>query len=278
MVAPVVVGGQGPFPFIVDTGANRTALSQMLAVRLGLTPKGSGEVHSVYGVATAPIVAAQRLTYGPLALSSRDMPLIDGVVLGGEAGLLGVDSMHDQRLKMDFEQRCIEITASNTPFQHGGWTMVRGQLRFGNLVVVRGTVHGVGVNILIDTGSDSTLANFAFRDRLAHILHTDVEGARAVRAYTMGEPVVLHDALLIPSMMIGGIQIDHVKAYIGDFHIFHVWGLTDEPTLLIGMDVLSQTRAITIDFGHATVYFRLRQRMVTGSRIPGATGAMTITP
>ena len=43
VVAPVSVNGQGPFRFIVDTGANRSVLSQGLVERLGLTPEGQGE-------------------------------------------------------------------------------------------------------------------------------------------------------------------------------------------------------------------------------------------
>jgi hypothetical protein len=44
----------------------------------------------------------------------------------------------------------------------------------------------------------------------------------------------------------------------------------DEPALLIGMDVLSQTRAIAIDYERATVHFRLRSPIRTGSRLPSA--------
>ena len=270
MVAPVLVAGRGPFRFIVDTGANRTALSRELARQLGLTPIGTGEVHSVHGVAVAPMVAAQMLNYGSLTLASRDMPLIEGAVLAGEAGLLGVDSMRDQRLRMDFERKCIEIESSEAPFRRAGWTAVHGEVRFGHLVVIRGRIRAQAVNILIDTGSDSTLANVALRDQLANqIRTTDLRGDTFARAYTMGEPVVLHSAILIPSMHIGGVEVDHVTAYVGDFHIFQLWDLVHEPTLLIGMDVLSQTRSIAIDFSRGSVYFRLRPRPTTGTRLPG---------
>src|SRR5262249_55504949 len=43
VVAPISVNGQGPFRFIVDTGANRSVLSQALSDQLGLTVHGSGE-------------------------------------------------------------------------------------------------------------------------------------------------------------------------------------------------------------------------------------------
>jgi hypothetical protein len=50
--------------------------------------------------------------------------------------------------------------------------------------------------------------------------------------------------------------VDGVKAYVGDFHIFDLWGLRDEPTLLIGMDVLARSREMAIDYQHGVVHFR----------------------
>lgn len=266
MVAPVLVSGQGPFPFVVDTGANRTALSRVLAQRLGIAPIGTGEVHSVYGVASAPIVAPQNLVYGPLALASDNMPLIEGEVLGGEAGLLGVDSMRDRRLRMDFDAHCIEITPSRTPFLHRDWNVVRAQLRFGNLVVIRGHVRNRTINVLIDTGSDSTLANPALRTLLGSGV-TEAPIAPS-SAYGATERALLRSVIRIPSLRMGDVQVSSVIAFVGDFHIFHVWGLDSEPTLLLGMDALTQTRALMIDFGYSTVYFQLRPTDI--SHMPGA--------
>ena len=51
-----------------------------------------------------------------------------------------------------------------------------------------------------------------------------------------------------------------MNAYIGDFHIFDFWGLQDEPTMLIGMDVLARSREMAIDYEQGVVYFRKRPR------------------
>jgi hypothetical protein len=37
--------------------------------------------------------------------------------------------------------------------------------------------------------------------------------------------------------------------------------MTEEPTLLIGMDVLSVTRGVAIDFARGSVHFRLHDRV-----------------
>ena len=273
LVAQVYVSGQGPFPFIIDTGANRTAISRELAQRLGLAPIGAGEVNSVYGIATAPMVAAQRLDYASLPLlTNDDMPLIAGEVLAGQAGLLGVDSMASKRLRMDFERQCIEISAAVNRFDRGGWTMVPGSLRFGSLIVVEGLVQRRRVNVLIDTGSDATLANLAFANQFARTIHFNPQGRTETRAYTMGDPVILTTAAIIPSLQIGDVEVGNITAYIGDFHVFQLFNMITEPTLLIGMDVLSRTRAIVMDFSDGSVYFKLRPTLITGSRIPVTMG------
>ncbi len=268
MVAPMLVNGDGPFRFIVDTGANRSAISSAVAERLGLTPVGMGEVHSVGGVITAPLAEVETLRYGGLELGGGTVPIVEGTVLAGEEGLLGVDGMTGRRLRIDFERRCIEIASAERAMPRRGWTTIPGELRFGHLVVVEGRIRGQSVNVLIDTGSDSTLANPAFRNQL-HGLRVSPERTDYARAYTAGTPIVLDTAVLIPRLSMGDVEISGITAYVADFHIFRLWGFVDEPALLIGMDVLTRTRALAIDYERASVHFRLHDRVRTGSRMRG---------
>jgi predicted aspartyl protease len=269
MVAPMMVNGVGPFRFIVDTGANRSAISQELATRLGLTPIGTGDVHPVSGVIVAPMTNVDTFHYGGVNLNATsEVPIVQGAVLGGEAGLLGVDGMRGRRLRVDFDNRCIEISSAGTPFpRRRGWETIHGELRFGHLLVIQGSIRGQAINVLIDTGSDSTLANPAFRDQLRSGIRVSRDRTDYARAYTAGTPIVMESAVLIPRFSMGGVQITGITAYVADFHIFRLWEFDDEPAILIGMDVLSQTRSIAIDYQRATVHFRLRDPVRTGSRL-----------
>ena len=267
VVAPVRVNGQGPFRFIVDTGANRSVLSQALATQLGLTPNGIGEVHSVHGVAPAPLVEVHSLRYGDLALGGAELPMLNAGVLAGEQGLLGVDGMSGRRLRMDFERNCIEILPSRDARRLRGWAAIPGELRFGHLVVVRGSVNGVRVNLLVDTGSDSTLANNALREALnARIRDTQVRIDFAI-GVAPTRPVILERAMFLPRMRVGDLEVRNITAFVGDFHIFRIWDLVEEPTLLIGMDVLSQARGLAIDYERGTVYLHVRDDLRFGTRL-----------
>jgi predicted aspartyl protease len=268
MVAPVMVNGYGPFRFIVDTGANRSAVSQQVAERLGLVTNGDGDVHTVHGVTRAPLVGVDSLHFGQLPLASADMPVLHGPMLAGEEGLLGVDGLRGRRLRMDFEHRCIEISPSQPTRRRHGWTLVPGELRFGHLVVVEGRIGDETIAVMIDTGSDSTLANVALRNRLRAHVRIDEESTANARAYTAGTPIVLDNAVIVPRFSLGDVEVRNITAYVGDFHIFRLWDLIDQPALLIGMDVLSQTRALIIDYQEADVFFRLHSVARTGSRLP----------
>jgi predicted aspartyl protease len=255
IVAPILVNGQGPFRFIVDTGANRSVLSNSLAARLGLAADGHGPVHSVHGVVTAPLVRVESLRYGEVALANGEVPMLGGPVLAGEHGLLGVDGMVDRLLVLDFRRDCIEILPSRNLMQlrGRGWTALPGQLRFGHLIVVRGRIEGVDINVLIDTGSDTSLANNALREAI----HARRARRHRGEASTIAEPVMLDDAVVLPRIALSTLEVRDVIAFVGDFHIFGLWGLQSEPTLLLGMDVISQTDALAIDYGRSTVHFRI---------------------
>lgn len=266
VVAPVTVNGQGPFRFIVDTGANRSVLSESLATRLGLTPEGTDQVHSVHGVTTAPLVTVDSLHYGGVSLNTAALPMLSGNVLAGEHGLLGVDGMSGRRLRMDFERNCIEIVLSRDARRLRGWSTIQGQMRFGHLVIVRGSINGIRVNLLLDTGSDTSLANVALRDVMNVRLRHRPRQEQTI-AYAAGQSVVLEHSILIPRMMMGELEIRNVTAYVDDFHVFRIWDLTSEPALLIGMDVLSQAQGLAIDYGRGTVHLHVRDPLRFGTRL-----------
>jgi predicted aspartyl protease len=256
-VALININGQGPFRFIIDTGANRSVLSQALATRLGLAPAGVGVVHSIDGEQPATLVNVESLSFGALRLSRGETPVLDGPMLDGEHGLLGVDGMAGRLLHIDFTKHCVEIYESAAQMPMQGWQSAPAQMRFGTMLMVPGEIMDVHVNVLIDTGSDISLANQSFRDALRKVAAHTIEYHNG-HAFTFGRPIVLEERVWTPTLRLGHTVVEGVNAYIGDFHIFDFLGLQDEPTLLIGMDVLARSREMAIDYEHGVVYFRKR--------------------
>ena len=99
------VSGPGTFRFLVDTGADRTAISRDLAKRLSLAPGTTGVAshhrRRVHG---------RRRPMFPISSSRKrpqnvvDAPLLDSSNMGAD-GILGVDSLRSQRVQFDFGTR-----------------------------------------------------------------------------------------------------------------------------------------------------------------------------
>ena len=258
-VALIDINGQGPFRFILDTGANRSVISQALATRLGLSQSGVGLVHSVDSAELAVLVNVESLSFGTLHLSGGETPVLDGPMLGSEHGLLGMDGMAGRLLHVDFTKNCVEIYEHAAPMSMKGWLSVPARMRFGSMLMIEGAIMGVRVNVLLDTGSDISLANERFREALLGVGARSVE-YRNGHAFTAGRPIVLARRVWTPRLFLGHTVVESVNAYIGDFHIFDLWGLQDEPTLLIGMDVLAHAREMAIDYEKGVVFFRKQPR------------------
>ena len=102
MTVPVRLSGAGPFRFMVDTGADRTAISRQLAARLKLVGGTSASLHSVAGVSTVETALVPELQLSRKSVKVIDAPLLDSEHMGAD-GILGVDSLRSQRIQFDFE-------------------------------------------------------------------------------------------------------------------------------------------------------------------------------
>jgi len=253
--APVYINGMGPFHFIVDTAANRSAISARLAAQLGLPVAGAGEVHAMGGPFTAPMAQVRTLRAGVIQSSDIEMPVIADDALGSADGLLGVEDMAGRQLTMDFENERILIEHARQPVSRRDWSTVEARRRFGNLIVAQARIEGVPVRVVIDTGAQASIANTALRDELVRLGRARTDPAR-IRTLTVGGPIVLDQLMFIPRLTIGGaVDVSNVTAGVGDPYVFTLWELHDEPALLLGMDVLGQSRAMVIDYERNRVHF-----------------------
>lgn len=108
MTVPVRIGDAGPFRFVIDTGAQNTVLSTALAERLSLRPEGRATLVSVAGVQSVPTVRIDEIGLGRRTFNGLVAPLLDQRDLGAD-GMIGVDSLQDQRVLIDFTTNLIAI-------------------------------------------------------------------------------------------------------------------------------------------------------------------------
>ena len=83
--APVFINGHGPFRLVVDTGANSTAITQAVALRVGAPILASTmRVLGVTGSSIVPGMHVESIEVGDLWLDRRRLAIVDDVFGGAE--------------------------------------------------------------------------------------------------------------------------------------------------------------------------------------------------
>jgi predicted aspartyl protease len=109
VLVPALVNGSGPYLFVLDTGANRSAISSALAERLSLRPVAVTEIVTSSGSAMGSVVKLQSISLG-----SRDAPDVLTAVLAMESlkdvhakadGIIGQDVLVDAHYTLDYRQK-----------------------------------------------------------------------------------------------------------------------------------------------------------------------------
>jgi len=256
MLAPVTINGQGPFQFLMDTGANISCVSRALADKLDLTPGPSARVHTVVGVRDRPSVVIDQLQVGSRSRKSVKAPSLPFSTSDVD-GVLGVDWLKGQRLVLGFKTKSLEITKSREDRPEEGQVIVPARRRLGQLTIVDADLNGVRISAMIDSGAQTTLCNAPLRKL---VVDAETRKGRSVEHQQVkletlaGEP--FHGELLyLPFVRLGGLHLGNVPVVYADMHVFDIWGLKDSPALVIGMDLLAQFEEVALDFGRSAVKF-----------------------
>jgi predicted aspartyl protease len=257
MLAPVNINGQGPFNFLLDTGANVSCVSNRLMQRLSLISGESAPVHTVVGVRDRPIVTLDRLQVGPRKRKNVRAPALP--IKGPEVdGVLGVDWLKGQRLVLDFKGKTLEITKSrNDESQPGKAVVVPARRRKGQLTIVDADLSGKRISAIIDSGAQGTLCNGKLRDlvRASERRAGRHEPPRWVKMETLAGESFTGESIFLPFLRLGGLHLGNVGVTYADMHVFDIWDLKDSPALVIGMDLLQQFDQVSLDFGRSQVRF-----------------------
>jgi predicted aspartyl protease len=252
VLAPVMVNGQGPFRFILDTGANRAVLSPRVLAGLRLQLAADGPtvaVHGVTGTALLPAVRIDELRAGEMVLArDQNVPVLSQTVLADADGILGIEGLRSARIDIDFvEDRVSIVKSSGRQAARSGFLTIDVSLQHGGLIVVPGRVGKVRVKAIIDTGAERTLGNNALREALLLVSRNGAEEL-TTRVFGATPEVGQGTSLVAPTIFLGEAELRDLEVTFGDLHVFRVWDLEHEPALLIGMDLLGTVERLVIDY------------------------------
>ena len=247
MTVPVLLAGSGPFRFMVDTGADRTAISRQLAERLNLVPGTGASLHSV-----ADVSQVETATLNDLQLSRRSMdvanaPLLEREHMGAD-GILGIDALKAQRVQFDFEANVMSIapSASVDRFDEPDAIVIVSSKRKGRLIFSDARINGKRVTVVLDTGSQVTVGNSALRTLLTG-RSTDPL-AQKVELHSVTGATVSGEYLNVRELEMGGVSLNGLAVVFADAHIFRKLELEKKPALLLGMNAIRAFKKVSIDF------------------------------
>lgn len=251
ITAPVRINGQGPFVFLVDTGANRSCVSNALAQRLGLPSGPPLTVHTSMGKRVRQSAIVERLEVGTRSARRVHAPMLP--IAMSVDGVLGVDWLKGQRLVLNFKDQVMEITAPRAETSKADSVVVPARRRMGQLTIVDADMGDTRLAAMIDSGSEVSMGNEALRRRLGEQPGRGPPQKIGLVSIT-GEKFE-GDLLYLPFMRLGGLHLGNVPIVFTEMHVFQLWELTRIPTVVLGMDLLTLFNQVAVDFGKATVRF-----------------------
>lgn len=253
MTVPVTIQGQGPFDFMIDTGAQATVLSRALADALQLHDRDTATLvgmASSQQVETTPI---EDFTLGSRSFYIRQAPVVEGANIGGADGILGLDSLQNQRVLLDFHKREIAVAdAKKLGGNRGYEIVVKARERLGQLIITTAELDGVDVEVIVDTGAQSSVGNMALLARLRRNRDLGESVMTDINGVTLGGVV-----RVARELDLGRASVQNFPILFADSRPFHTLGLADKPALILGMSELKLFRRVAIDFKSRRVLFDL---------------------
>ncbi|MGH6729672.1 MAG: aspartyl protease family protein [Sphingomicrobium sp.] len=257
----VSINGRGPYKFIVDSGADTSAVGLGIARQLEL-PLGTPVI--LNGMTARNLVdrvKVDSLTLGPSTIRDLQLPALREADMGGE-GMIGIDALVQHRLMMDFDKRLIKVEDARVRLKPvAGEIVITARRQRGQLILAEVRAAHLRLDAIVDTGTQVTVGNIALRDKLVRKHRASVRTLEMIGV--TGEKIEVQLAI-IDELQLGPVLIRDVPIAFADLPPFKLFGLADQPALLLGTDILENFRRVSLDFRARKVRFQLRRCTTEG--------------
>jgi len=263
----VMLDSQGPFRFVVDTGADRSVLAEDVAGALGLATGHHVLVEGIIRTIPAVTVPVRSMTFGAVERRNLDLPVLPRALLGAD-GYLGLDVIGEHRVTFDFDRHDLTIEESHLELSAGETqaiidnkgTAQRSTIHavgsYGHLKSFQCDVDGVASAAFLDSGAQVTIGNSRLarelRDRNSQLIEL---GTVPITGVTGGQ--VMGEVVSIEKIRLADISFKAKVMVIADLAVFETWSLADRPALMLGMNYLSRFSKVTIDYALRQFHFEL---------------------
>jgi predicted aspartyl protease len=269
LTVAVRLSNTGPYRFLVDTGADRTAISQQIVSQLKLASESGAQLHSVTGVTTVSTAKVPNIEMTRSRGQSVDAVVLDSQNMGAD-GILGVDMLRSQRVQLDFATNLMTIVPSSSPDFRAepGTIVVSGRRKNGRLIVTDAEANGTHLTVVVDTGSQLSIGNEALRRALTGKSIKDP--AERVELISVTGSKLMGDYTFVRELKIGGITLKNLVVVFADAHTFGQLNLEKSPALLLGMNAIRAFKKVSIDFANRKFRVVLPEQSLVDVRLASA--------
>jgi predicted aspartyl protease len=259
MTVPVSIGASGPYRFIIDTGAERTVVSNELAGSLNLASGRRVRVTTMAGQSVLSTFLLPALQVSLVRPDTLEAPAVSAANLGAP-GMLGIDALKGHAVAIDFDRNEMEVRPAKKRRLSAGPDdiVIRAKNLYGQLIVTDATYKGRKISVIIDTGSPVTIGNLAMLKRVRTERSLGKIGLLAVTGQWLQA-----DYRVIDSLEIARVGFHSIPIAFADALPFKRFGLMDTPALMLGMDTLKLFRRVQIDFANREIRLTLPRNVIT---------------
>ncbi len=256
-----MVNGQGPYTFVVDTAAGSTVVFESFAAAADLPAIESNQRVMVQGA--SGLIEARMVTLGTLNVGDWHFevgPVVampDVEHLSESVGVLGVGTLFSQPVGFASAENRLDIYPADEAFmppEASNWTAVSVTQPRGPLLWGEAEINGVPFAAVIDTGARRSTINLAGSAALgvADPAAAGLAEEEPIRGAT-GHPEPAW-SLPVESVTLGDMAWSDGSLTVSDMSVFHMFGQTDTPTIVLGADFLLQ-QYMVVDAGAQQLWF-----------------------
>jgi predicted aspartyl protease len=250
MTVPVRVREKGPFNFLIDTGAQNTVLSRALADKLLLVPSARARLIGIAGTEMVDTVQIDQLDLGRRSFYNLLAPLLEARHIGAD-GILGLDSLQGQRVLIDFRTNAMTIgDAASLGGNKGFEIVITARRRSGQLIMTNAVIDGVKVDVVIDTGAETSIGNLPLQRALSRRHSAETTVLHSVTGQSVQAQIGFATSLVIDKVSLNNVLIAYA-----DSPAFAALLLAKKPALLLGMRDLRSFDRVAIDFATRKILF-----------------------
>jgi predicted aspartyl protease len=247
-----VQGSFGERQFVIDTGAEGSAVYEDFAESAGLPSAGTTLVQGQTGTSDLALMRLDVLELDGVRKTSIEAVRLprraDGVPL---AGIVGLDLFGDCTLDFDLPNRRVALSPTGTRPEGLSGEPVMASATVGQLLTVSVRIGAQTATAVIDTGARKTRINWAL-GRLLGLDPASLAEGDTIQGAT--NTPIESGSTRIRDVQLGSRVLDEAPVLVADLPVFEAFGVADRPAVILGLDWLEATRMV-IDFPARTVWF-----------------------